>query len=124
MRKEAPRLGQKISTAASRRKACAHCASREARAASNGRDQSSWKSVVLSRSRPPALERIRNMSRRHVRGFIPTLLLLVIAALALFAITQPNDLHSDTKLAAQEATARFVPAAYVTSEAAAPVKVA
>src|SRR4051812_20937821 len=118
------RWGRRFPQRRSCTKACAGCASREARAASNERDQSSWKSVVLSRSRPPALERIRNMSRRHVRGFIPTLLLLVIAALALFAITQPKDIHSDTKLAPQEATARFVPAAYVTSEAAAPVKVA
>jgi hypothetical protein len=54
------------------------------------------------------------MSRRRVRGFLPALLILVIAAVALFLYARPGEVAPASASAGGFATPRLVPAALVT----------
>ena len=62
------------------------------------------------------------MSRLRVRGFLPVLLSLVIAALALLALTQPQSEAVEPRLGAENDGAKFVPAMFVATEAPLPAK--
>src|SRR5258706_7860553 len=62
------------------------------------------------------------MSRLRVRGFLPVLIALVVAALALLAFTWPNSGVAEASAVSagvEDAAPQFVPAAYVATETAA-----